>query len=139
MMVSYAEHESGRKEENLLARYVIQDKVGLMPTDESWAELPGDPSSQFNLTLTFKSLQHPSFCSPSPCYPSLLGSCDFWTAFSLGHSSLGSGSDDLCNCEPSPSFRRCRMGGGHPGTLPAPCWWGSNSPRMLNPYLGHKS
>lgn len=121
-----------------MARHVIQGKVGLMPAYDSRAELPGDPSSQVSLTLTFKSLQHPSFCSPSPWHPSSPGSCDFWTASGLGHSSLGSGSDDLCNCEPNPSFRRCRMGGGHPGTIPAPRGWGSNSPRMLSPYLGCK-
>lgn len=38
-----------------MTRHVIQGKVGLLPADESWPELPGDPSSQVSLALTCKS------------------------------------------------------------------------------------
>lgn len=119
-----------------MARHVMQGKAGFMYADGLWVELPGYPSSWVSLAFTFLLPATPCY-SASPWHPSLLGSCNLWTASGLSHSSLGSGSDDLCNWEPSPSFRRRRMGGGHPGTIPAPCWWGSHSPRMLSPCLGH--
>lgn len=99
-----------------MARHVMQGKVGFMYADELWVELPGYPSSWVSLHFLLPAT--PCY-SASPWHPSLLGSCNLWAASGLSHSSLGSGSDDLCNCEPSPSFQRRRMGGGHPAA-PSP-------------------